>query len=354
MSDISGELIERVVQARQQGQKLALCGGNSKTFMGREASGEPLAAGSHCGIVSYQPVELVMTARGGTTVQEITETLAEQGQVLACEPPSFNGQATIAGTLACNLSGPARPWAGSFRDAVLGVQLINGLGQQLNFGGQVMKNVAGYDVSRMQAGGMGTLGIITQVSFKVMPKPAAQCTLVAPMNAEQAIETMNRLAATPKPLTGACWLDDKLYLRLAGAASAVAGTVLQWPGQAMDAQQGDNFWSAVKEQQSLFFASKTALWRFSVRPTAAHFLPEAPWSIDWGGGQRWLKGEYDRAELERFAEASGGQVALYRGGDRRGEVFHSQPAAVKVLQKRLKAALDPEGIFNPGRLYSWL
>jgi len=352
MSDISLELMERVDQARQLGQKLVIRGGGSKAFMGREAGGELLDVSAHSGIVSYQPVELVMTARGGTTLQEIAATLAQQGQVLACEAPTFDGMASIAGTLACNLSGPARPWAGSLRDAVLGIKLINGEGQQLNFGGQVMKNVAGYDVSRMQAGGMGTLGVITEVSFKVMPRPATTLSLVAEMSAAQAIETMNQLAATAKPLTGACWLAGKLYLRLAGAASAVEGTARQWPGQVME--DGDDFWRALQEQQLGFFNGDAPLWRFSIRPTASHFLSEAPWLIDWGGAQRWLRGEHESADLERKAEHSGGQVALYRGGNRCGEVFHSQPAAVKILQQRLKASLDPQGIFNPGRLYSWL
>jgi len=352
MSDISQQLVDRVLSARDKGEKLSIRGGASKLFLGREAEGEPLSLAEHSGIVSYHPVELVMTVRAGTRLVEIESTLHEQGQMLSFEPPTFAGEASIGGTFACNLSGPARPWSGSVRDMVLGIKLINGRGEHLKFGGQVMKNVAGYDVARTQAGAMGSLGIMTEISLKVMPIPAATLTLVQEMDAPQAIETMNRLAATPKPLTAACWQDNKLYLRLSGAKSAVEGTAKQWQGDVIE--QGHGFWQSLNEQRSDFFRGDAPLWRFSVKPSAEHFHPEGDWVIDWAGAQRWLRGEYDQQQLENAAIDAKGQASLFRGGDRRGEVFHRQSSASERLHKRLKDAFDPDRIFNPGRLYSWL
>jgi glycolate oxidase FAD binding subunit len=352
MNDISKELVDHVSQARADNTPLNIIGGGSKTFFGREPQGQTLSVAKHQGIVSYQPVELVMTALAGTSITNIENVLAEQGQMLAFEPPSFAGKATIGGTLACNLSGPARPWAGSVRDAVLGLKLINGKSEHLNFGGQVLKNVAGYDVSRMQAGSMGCLGVITQVSLKVMPKPQSSLTLVQEMDAQQAIKQMNLLAARAKPLTAACWLNNKLYLRLSGAQSAVDGTVNSWAGDILENDQV--FWQALKEQQLDFFSGSEPLWRFSVNANAKHFLPEQNWLIDWGGSQRWLRGEHDVQSLETLAESCHGQVNLFRGGNRTNEVYHRQSAALKTIHQRLKLSFDPENIFNPGRLYSWL
>jgi glycolate oxidase FAD binding subunit len=298
-----------------------------------------------------------MTVRAGTSLVEMEAALEEQGQMLSFEPPTFGGQASIGGTLACNLSGPSRPWSGSVRDMVLGVKLINGKSEQLNFGGQVMKNVAGYDVSRMQAGAMGSLGIITEISLKVMPKHSATLTLTQDMDAQQAIETMNQLTATAKPLTAACWVDNKLYLRLSGADSAVKGTAEQWKGEI--AEDGAAFWQALREQQLGFFSGNAPLWRFSIKSTAKHFSSGSSWLIDWGGAQRWLRGadecdNHERSSLERQAIKAQGQVSLFRGGDRCSEVSFSQPEALVSIHRRLKSAFDPDRLFNPGRLYSWL
>jgi len=352
MSDISQQLVDRVISASGKGEKLSISGRGSKSFLGREIQGEELSLAAHTGIVNYHPVELVMTARAGTPLTEIEAVLHEQGQRLSFEPPTFSGEASIGGTFACNLSGPGRPWNGSVRDMVLGIKLINGRGEHLNFGGQVMKNVAGYDVSRTQAGAMGSLGIMTEISFKVMPIPAETLTLVQEMDAPQAIKTMNLLAATPKPLTAACWLDNKLYLRLSGAASAVEDTVKQWQGNVVE--DGNHFWWSLNEQKLDFFNGDSPLWRFSTKPTAEHFYPAGEWLIDWGGAQRWFRGDHDLQKLEADAIEANGQVSLFRGGDRRGEVFHRQSSASEILHKRLKDAFDPDRLFNPGRLYSWL
>jgi glycolate oxidase FAD binding subunit len=358
MSDISQQLVEAVNSARAEGKPLNICGFGSKAFMGRKASGQPLSITGHSGIVSYQPVELVISVRAGTSLSEIQFALDEQGQMLSFEPPSFASEASIGGTLAANISGPARPWSGSIRDMVLGTRLINGRGEHLRFGGEVMKNVAGYDVSRLQAGAMGTLGVITEVSMKVLPRPAASITLVADIEANEAVLTMNQLAREPKPLSGACWMDGKLIVRLSGSRAAVEGTAAQWRGTALQQDEAERFWSDLANQRLSFFAGEQPLWRFSIKPTAAVVapvkLPDVDWLLDWGGAQRWLRGDFDPAELEALAIAAGGQVALFRGGNRTGEVFHTMPAPMQALQRRVKASFDPDGLFNPGRLYSWL
>jgi len=352
MNDDSLQLIDQVVDARGNGKTLDIVGRASKTSMGREPKGDKISLAKHSGIVSYQPVELVMTVRAGTALIEIEETLQENGQMMSFEPPDFGGQASIGGTLACNLSGPARPWSGSIRDMVLGLKLINGKGEHLNFGGQVMKNVAGYDVSRLQAGAMGTLGIITEISFKVMPRLDTSITLVKEMDAQEAIETMNQLSGTPVPLMGACWLDNRLYLRLSGTKRAVEGAQDSIPGKILE--DSSTFWADLREQQLDFFSGDSPLWRFSIKSNARHFCPEGKWLLDWGGAQRWLRGDFEKATFERQAAKSRGQVSLYRGGDRSSEVFHSQSKGLKTLHQRLKYSMDPAGVFNPGRLYSWL
>ena len=352
MSDIIHEQIERVKQANNDGTKLKIVGGGSTNFMGRQSEGELISTAEHSGIVSYEPIELVLTARAGTPLVEINAALAEHNQRLAFEPPSFEGHATLGGTLACHLSGPGRPWNGSIRDHVLGIRLINGRAEELRFGGQVMKNVAGYDVSRLQAGAMGTLGIISEVSLKIMPQPIASKTIKREMNATQAIDQMNRLSGQSKPLTAACWFDNHLYLRVEGSRSAVDSTISQWQGVVIE--DSDNLWAQLREHQLDYYATQSPLWRFSVNSNAEHFLPDEDWLIDWGGSQRWLRGDFAANELESLAEHAGGQVSLYRGGDRLQDVFHTQPEALRQLHQRLKQSFDPNGIFNPGRLYSWM
>lgn len=352
MADISAQLRDQINAARQQGSALKIVGGGSKEFMGRDVGGSVLNVGEHSGIVSYHPVELVLTARAGTPLSEIEAALDEQNQMLSFEPPNFNGRSTLGGTLASHLSGPSRPWMGSVRDQVLGIRLINGRGEHLRFGGQVMKNVAGYDVSRLQAGAMGTLGLITEVSLKVLPKPACTMTLVEDMGLDKAIRVMNQRAGEPKPLTAACWWDGHLYLRLSGARSAVESTAQQWSGEEL--KSGERFWRELRDQQLDFFSGDVPLWRFSINPTAEQPDVAGDWLVDWGGAQRWLRAPGTLEQMEALAAAAGGQVSLFRGGDRQAEVFHRQPQALVNIQKRIKATFDPDAIFNPGRLYSWM
>lgn len=355
MGDIGAQLQEQVQQAVASRTPLAITGGGSKPFLGRGLHGEPLNVGDHTGIVNYEPVELVLTVRAGTRIADIEAALAENGQRLAFEPPRFGDTDTIGGVLAANLSGPGRPWQGSVRDHVLGLRLINGRGEHLRFGGQVMKNVAGYDASRLQAGALGTLGVITEVSLKVLPKPTMEQTLVQEMAAPQAIALMNRLAGQPKPLSAACWYQGRLYLRLSGARQATADAWRSDSGGQMGRlESGDEFWRDLRDQRLSFFDGSHPLWRFSVNPTAVMEDIDTDALIDWGGAQRWVRQDEILSTMAERAGRAGGQVSLFRHGDRAGEVMHPQPAPARAIQQRLKAAFDPEGIFNSGHLYSWL
>ncbi len=352
MADLSEQLQQQVLDARANKRPLTIVGGHTKAFMGRQTTGQLLNTAEHSGIINYQPVELVLTARAGTTIIEIEQALAANNQMLAFEPPVFSASSTIGGTLACNLSGPARPWGGSIRDHVLGVRIINGLGEHLKFGGQVMKNVAGYDVSRLQAGAMGSLGIITEISLKVMPKPASTATLVWDMPASEAITFINELAGKPKPISAMCWLQGRLYVRLSGARSAVEATIKQW--QTQELTDADAFWDSLRHQQHPIFNNGLPLWRFSVNSAASMPSLDSDSLIDWGGSQRWYAGVQDLDEMQALAANAGGHVSLYSGGDRSADVMHRLPMTVQNIQKRIKASFDPDHIINPGRLYSWM
>ncbi len=357
MGDISQRLIDQVNTAAMDGTELNIVGRGTKESLGRTPVGQAIRIGQHSGIVDYRPVELVITARAGTPLEDLVAALDEHDQMLSFEPPTFGGKASIGGTLACNLSGPARPWSGGIRDSLLGIRLINGKGEYLTFGGQVMKNVAGYDVSKLQAGAMGALGIVTEVSLKVMPKPAATLTLVRDMDVDRAIETMNWTAGRYSALTGACWLDNDLYLRFSGARSAVTQAAVTCTGDILN--RGDEFWRDLRDMQLGFFERAGSLWRFSLKSTSAHFRANERWLIDWAGALRWLHSapcanNIERKGLEQAAVAANGQVMLFRGGDRNSEIFHTQTATSMKIHRRLKSAFDPDGVFNRGRLYSWL
>lgn len=352
-ADQSAQISAAIQAARSARRPLYIRAGNSKAqLVGRHCPAQPLDIAGHRGIIDYQSAELVITARAATPLAEISQLLAAQDQVLPFEPPGFDGRATIGGTLACNLSGPARPWQGSVRDAVLGLKLINGKGELLSFGGQVMKNVAGYDVSRLQAGALGTLGVLSEISLKVLPRPEHSLTLAYEMDASQAVAAMNRRAGESRPLTGACWHDGRLYLRLSGAASAVEHTVTLWGGERLPPDSA--LWQELGDMSLPFFAGDAALWRLSVKSSAAPAPANGDTLIDWCGAQRWLRGDQDPEQLQAWAAANGGHAALFRGGNRQAEVRQPLDAVSQRLQLRLKQAFDPDGILNPGRLYSWM
>ncbi|MGH1440943.1 MAG: glycolate oxidase subunit GlcE [Cellvibrionaceae bacterium] len=359
MTDLSDIFVDQIKTASTDKKMLTIVGNGTKTSLGRRVEHDAITLSTvkHTGITSYEPVELVMTARAGTTLAEIDAELAKHNQYLACDPARFDGQATIGGSLAANQAGPSRPWLGSLRDHVLGVNLINGKGEHLRFGGQVMKNVAGYDVSRLQAGAMGTLGLMTDISFKVLPCPAAAITLTQDIDADDAIYLMNQLAGQAKPLTAACWIEGILYLQLSGAKSAVESTVDVWVGDIMPDQEAVMFWNGLRDHKHHFFSQRSAeqaLWRFSINSTAAPFLKDEQWLFDWGGSLRWLKGDFAHAELQQWAAEQGGEVILYQGGDRSKDIYYQPHSVMKKIQKELKQSFDPHNIFNLGRLYSWM
>jgi len=329
---------------------LRVRGGGSKDFYGGPLTGEVLEMGGYRGIVSYEPSELVMTARAGTPLAELEAALAACGQWMAFEPPAFGGAATLGGAVAAGLSGPGRASCGALRDFVLGAKIMDGEGRVLTFGGQVMKNVAGFDVSRLLAGSLGTLGLILEVSFKVLPIPVAQASLRFQLPQDQALDLMNRWAGRPLPLTATSWEEQVLTVRLAGADAAVRSACGTLGGERLPAAEAAAHWAGLKEQSHAFFAGKAPLWRLSVPSTRASLTLLEHTLIEWGGAQRWLRGDWEPVQLRELAQRAGGHATLFRGGDRVMGVFAPLPAPLADIHQRLKSAFDPHGVFNPGRL----
>jgi glycolate oxidase FAD binding subunit len=353
-ADRTQELQDAVARAVETGEPIEIRGCGSKRFYGRTPRGQPLEVGGHRGVVYYEPSELVVTARSGTRLDDLEARLAEQGQMLAFEPPRFGDGATLGGTIACNFSGPSRPYAGAARDFVLGVRLLNGKSEILSFGGQVMKNVAGYDVSRLMAGSMGTLGLLLEVSLKVLPAPETQLSVTMEAAQGQAIEAMNRYAARPLPLSAAAWMDGRIYLRLSGSEAGVGAAARELGGDRLGREEAEVFWRDLREQRLDFFGGDGVLWRLSLPPATPPLSLPGSWLVDWGGGQRWLKCDLARDQLVEQAAAAGGHVTAFRGGPQGEEVFHPLDDAAMRLHARIKDAMDPRGILNPGRMYGSL
>ena len=366
---------DRIRDAAAQGQRLRIQGGNTKQFYGdTQASAQVLDTRAWAGIVSYEPSELVVTVKTGTPLAELEAVLADQGQCLAYEPPHFGDMATVGGMVAAGLAGPARANVGGVRDHVLGVQLLNGLAEPLTFGGQVMKNVAGYDVSRLMAGSLGTLGLITEVSLKVLPVAPAEATLQCALSQHDALALLHRWGGQALPLNASAWVHDStanpaqdlLFVRLRGAVAAVESAcprmiadvvALGGSAQRMDKAQTSADWAASREQTLDFFKAPSAahgLWRLSLPQTAPVLdLPWAPY-IEWHGGLRWLWAPLEAAaQLRAAAQAVGGHATLFRAPTQAtGEmpaVFHPLPAVQQRIQRALQQQFDPHGVFNTGR-----
>ena len=342
------DLADRVKDHAARKAALRIRGGGTKDFHGARLEGETLDVAGYAGIVAYEPRELVLTVKAGTRIADIERALAAEGQMLAFEPPGFGEAATIGGTVACNLSGPRRPFAGAVRDFVLGTRIVNGKGEDLSFGGRVIKNVAGYDVSRLMAGAFGTLGVLTEISFKVLPRPPAEATLAFEMDEAGMIESVNRWSGQPLPLSATSWEAGVLRLRLTGASSAVAAARAKLGGT--EIPDGTAYWDGLREQRLAFFAGEGPLWRLSVAQTAAPIALGHPQLIEWGGGLRWVRGAIEAARAREAAEKARGHATLFRGGDRAAGVFHPLAPALAKIHRRLKDAFDPAGILNPGRM----
>ncbi len=346
----SAELQELVRAAAGAKRTLRIIGGGSKNFLGRATSDDDvLNVAGHRGIVSYEPEELVLTARAGTPLAEIESALAERGQMLPFEPPHYGANATLGGTIACNLSGPRRPFAGAARDYVLGTDIINGRGEALHFGGQVMKNVAGYDVSRLMCGAYGTLGVLLSITLKVLPRTAETLTLRHELGSADAIRMMNARAGQPLPITATAYDGATLYTRLEGTATAVQAARRKLGG---DVENDPAFWANVREQRHGYFGDARKLWRLSVAPTAASLNLGGKTFIEWNGGLRWLYSDESPEAIRTAARAAGGHAMLFRGGDEGADNFDPLTEPLATLQRNLKSAFDPAGVFNRGRLFT--
>ncbi|WP_300454462.1 glycolate oxidase subunit GlcE [Accumulibacter sp.] len=352
MDSLIENWIQRIAEAARTGRALAIRGGGSKDFYGGPARGEPFEVAAYSGIVAYEPTELVVTVRAGTPLVDLAAVLAAKGQCLAFEAPHFGPSATVGGMLAAGLSGPRRPAVGAVRDFVLGVKILNGIGEVLSFGGQVMKNVAGYDVARLMAGSLGTLGVVLEVSLKVLPLPVAEKSLSFVLDETTALARLNQWAGQPWPISASAWNDGVLTLRLSGAAAAVAAAQRTLGGELLSDAEGGAFWQSLREQEHEFFNGGEALWRLSLPSTApAQTLGRT--LIEWGGAQRWLRSG-DPTSIRAASASVGGHATLFRGDDAlKASVGVFQPLGEPLarIHRRLKQAFDPHGVFNPGRMY---
>lgn len=365
-------LCERIRDHAARRAPLAIRGGGSKDFYGAPMPAAAVLDMTPCaGVVAYEPKELVLTVRAGTPLAEVQRVLAAERQMLPFEPPHFGGfdpadasrsRATIGGAVGAGLSGPRRPYAGAVRDFVLGVRIVNGKGEALAFGGRVIKNVAGYDVSRLMAGSWGQLGVITEVSLKVLPLPAAETTLRFACTQDEALRRLAAWGRQPLPLNASCWVhadgQELLYVRLRGARAAVDAAASAMGGERLDDVADD--WQACRDQRLPWFTGMTgdhALWRLSVPQTAPVLaLPggvDAP-LIEWHGGLRWVQAPLAAGDALRAAARSvGGNATLFRapgaGGTGATADFYPESPALRAIHERLKQAFDPAGIFNTGR-----
>jgi glycolate oxidase FAD binding subunit len=337
-------LQDRIREAAERKVALRLRGGGSKDFYGNEPRGELLDTRPYTGIVSYEPTELVITARCGSRLLDIEKTLAEHGQCLPFEPPHFGAGATLGGCVAAGLSGPRRASAGALRDFVLGVKLVDGRGRALGFGGQVMKNVAGYDLARLAAGSLGTLGLIAEASLKVLPLPACELSLELELDEAAALASMNLWAGQPLPVSATAWHRGVLRVRLSGSEPAVRAAAERIGGARLEQTQ---FWREVREHRHAFFSGSGPLWRLALPSVCAPLGLPGDTLIEWGGALRWLSG----GDPRELAARAGGHATLFRSQDKRQGAFAPLDPVAMGLHRRLKAAFDPAGILNPGRMY---
>jgi len=369
MEYVLSDLRDQVMTARGSGKPLLIAGGGSKAFYGNRLPADALHGRLdmtvYRGIVSYQPSELVVTARAGTPLVELQAHLAEQGQMLAFEPPHFGADATLGGCIAAGLAGPRRVAAGGVRDYVLGATLLDADGRVMRFGGEVMKNVAGYDVARLLTGSLGVFGVMLDISLKVVPKPLCERTLRLPADEAQALALFGRWRASPLPVSAAAWVPDQtggghVWVRLSGSEPAVTAACAQIDAVSQDDDQAQSFWLSLREQTHAFFTTATAtpLWRLSVPPTTAPLGLGAS-LLEWGAGQRWLRHDAQNAKhLRQAAAAVGGHACLFRRGSDNAVpsdgVFHPLASGNAAITRALKHEFDASGLFNPDRMYPGL
>jgi glycolate oxidase FAD binding subunit len=359
MEEGTGQLLEWVRSAVSGRRALCIRAGGTKDFYGNAPRGERLDPRIACDVVAYDPSELVITARAGTLLTDIEALLASHGQMFSFEPPHFGSGATLGGCVAAGLSGPRSASTGAaargtIRDSVLGVRFIDGRARLLRFGGTVIKNVAGYDISRVLAGSLGILGVIVELSLKVVPRARCEATLVFQCDEASALAHMTDWSREPLPMSASAWSAGKLIVRLSGSKAAVAAARVRLGGDELEAQAAARYWIALRDQQAPFFAGATPLWRLSLPSTARPLGTAEPQLIEWGGAIRWLRSDLPSAELRHRAASLGGCATLFRGGDRSQGVFPLLSPAAARIHASLKAEFDPFGIFNPGRLVTGL
>lgn len=361
-NDISEALQSRIQNAIEANRTLTIRGGGSKAFYGNSVTcDEALGLSAHQGIVAYEPSELAITVRAGTPLSELEKLLAENGQMIPFDPPDFDGSATIGGAIATGLSGPRRPYTGSVRDALLGVKTINGKGEILEFGGRVMKNVAGYDLSRLMSGAMGTLGVLLEVSFKLRPRPASEKTLVTETDLDSALQQMRNWHRNPANFSASAFDGKRLYLRVCGDPQTVDNTVsttIIADNKPELLDDHETFWRDLKNHHLSWFQTDAPIWRLSLKPSVPTLALPGNTLLEWAGGIRWLRSNRPAVEIRETVAKHGGHATLFHCGDvsqaENTERFHPLDATVFQLHKNLKKSLDPKGIFNPGRLYSSL
>lgn len=348
--DRTDQIIDQVRDALATKTPINIVGGNSKHFLGRSQTAGSLNTTEHSGIVSYEPTELVVTVRSGTSMQALNTLLHKNGQMLPFEPPVLD-TGTIGGVLACALSGPARPFAGAARDYVLGMRVVNGQAQALRFGGEVMKNVAGYDAARLQVGAFGTLGVLLETSMKVLPLPEAQITVQLQLSKANDTTTITKLMRQPLPISAAAIVEKTLYIRLSGSESAVNAAADTCGGDRL--KEDAAFWESVRERKHPFFNDARPLWRISVPEFAGAIDIEGKWLLDWAGSQRYLKSEASADDIFAAANDANGHATCYSPLLQSTDTPLFQPlnGAMQRLQSRVRDSFDANRLFNRGRFH---
>lgn len=357
-SDISSALQSSVKDAIDKQTPLFIHGGNSKLFYGNSVDAAPLDVSQHTGIISYDPTELCITVRAGTLLSDIEKILQAENQILPFEPPQYTANTTIGGALAAGISGPRRAYSGSVRDAILGVKIINGEGEIVNFGGQVMKNVAGYDLSRMMVRSQGTLGVILEASIRLLPKSKHEVTLSFNGDQAFALDYFESSRIQQLPITASAWFNEEAYLRLSGSEKSLENTSKDLH-HSLDAKPIDNtkeFWADIRDHKHHFFGrTDKPLWRLSL-PPASDVIKQMNDNqfIEWGGAQRWVNTNTPANIIQSSANNRNGYATLFQGDIPETPCFPILDKTLMKFHKQLKDNMDPHGIFNPGRMYSGL
>ena len=345
----------QIRSAGAAGRALWISAGGTKAFYGGAVVGERLDPRGYHGVVEYEPSELVVTVRAGTRLADLEALLAAHGQMLAFEPPHFGDAATVGGMVAAGLAGPRRlaqsVGTGAVRDSVLGVRLIDGRGEVLAFGGRVVKNVAGYDVSRVLAGSLGTLGLLLEISLKVVPRPVCEATLVYRCSQATALTCMQDWMRQPLPVSATAYAEGLLQVRLSGGEAAVAEALQVLPGDRVPVTAAVDHWMAVRE---LAFARTTAaaLWRLGLPASVPPLALPGTELVEWNGQRRWLVTDAPARVIRARVRALGGHATRFRGGDPTVAPFPASSPVVAQLDARVRAAFDPQQILNPGRWHA--